>query len=143
RYTGQGWEIPISLDEAEAAEPTAATFLARFEEAYTKLFGRPVAGLDVEITVWSVNASTPPEEVTSIADTPRGGPVTPDGAREIFDPAAAQFQEAAIVPRAAISPGQHAQGPAAITEAETTIIVPSKSIATGLPDGCIDLHVKG
>ncbi|MEM0945248.1 MAG: hydantoinase/oxoprolinase family protein, partial [Pseudomonadota bacterium] len=143
RYTGQGWEIPISLDEAEAVDPTAATFLARFEEAYTKLFGRPVAGLDVEITVWSVNASTPPEEVTPIADTPSGGPVTPDGAREIFDPAAAQFQEAALVPRAEISPGQHTQGPAAITEAETTIIVPSESIATGLPDGCIDLHVKG
>ena len=56
RYSGQGWEIPIELTEKQAMNPSADTFLARFEEDYTKLFGRVVAGMDVEITVWSVNA---------------------------------------------------------------------------------------
>ena len=63
RYTGQGWEIPIALTEDQAMNPDAATFEARFIEDYRKLFGRPVAGMDIEITVWSVNATTPPEKV--------------------------------------------------------------------------------
>jgi len=39
--------------------------------------------------------------------------------------------------------GQYAQGPAAITEAETTIIVPTSRMAICQPDGCIDVIVKG
>jgi N-methylhydantoinase A len=39
--------------------------------------------------------------------------------------------------------GTMAQGPAVITEDETTIIVPSSRIAVRQPDGCIDLRVKG
>jgi len=61
--TGQGWEIPIALTEEQAMQPDAATFEARFIEDYTKLFGRAVTGMDIEITVWSVNATTPPETV--------------------------------------------------------------------------------
>jgi len=67
RYTGQGWEIPITLSQDQAMAPDAATFAARFEEDYTKLFGRPVEGMDIEITVWSVNATTPPETVAPIS----------------------------------------------------------------------------
>ena len=67
RYTGQGWEIPIELSEAQAMQPDAATFLERFEEDYIRLFGRTVAGMDVEITVWAVNATTPAEEVARVA----------------------------------------------------------------------------
>ena len=63
RYTGQGWEIPIELTEEQAMNPDAAAFEARFIEDYSKLFGRPVEGMDIEITVWSVNATTPPEQV--------------------------------------------------------------------------------
>jgi len=66
RYTGQGWEIPITLTGAQAQNPDATTFQKLFEDDYTKLFGRPVEGMDVEITVWSVNATTPPQPVTKL-----------------------------------------------------------------------------
>ena len=69
RYTGQGWEIPIPLQEDQAMNPDAATFERRFKEEYTKLFGRPVAGMDIEITVWSVNATTPQKQVPLIPQT--------------------------------------------------------------------------
>lgn len=59
RYTGQGWEIPISLSAEQAMSPNADTFLKLFEADYSALFGRTVDGMDVEITVWSVNATTP------------------------------------------------------------------------------------
>jgi N-methylhydantoinase A len=39
--------------------------------------------------------------------------------------------------------GARVEGPAVITEDETSIIVPSSRIAMRQPDGCIDLRVKG
>jgi len=57
RYSGQGWEIPIVLTKDQALMPDVDTFESRFIEDYIKLFGRAVEGMDIEITVWSVNAS--------------------------------------------------------------------------------------
>ncbi len=39
--------------------------------------------------------------------------------------------------------GVRVDGPAVITEDETSIIVPSSRTALSQPDGCIDLRVKG
>jgi N-methylhydantoinase A len=143
RYTGQGWEIPIALSEDQAMTPDAAIYQARFEEDYTKLFGRPVAGMDVEITVWSVNATTPPEKVTQIAPSKADTPASPTGQRQIFDAASGQFASAQIIERDTMQTGQHASGPAAITESETTIIIPKSRRAIRQPDGCIDVSAKG
>ncbi|MEO0680677.1 MAG: hydantoinase/oxoprolinase family protein [Pseudomonadota bacterium] len=140
RYTGQGWEIPVTLTEAQATAPDARTFLARFEEDYARLFSRPVAGLDVEITVWSVNAATPPQPADP-ADTLAGdGSPAPAGTRDLFDPAAAAFARADVYDRDALAPGDRAPGPAAVVESETTIIVPPAFDAVRQPDGCIDLR---
>lgn len=142
RYAGQGWEIPITLTEAQAMAPDAATFEARFKEDYTRLFGRPVAGMDIEITVWSVNATTPPEQVARISDVAGQDPTQTDGQRAIFDPASAGFLQADVVSRSSLQQGQRAHGPAAVIEAETTIIVPASRDAICQPDGCIDVVKK-
>ncbi len=139
RYTGQGWEIPIVLTEDQATTPNAATFEALFKSEYTKLFGRVVEGLDIEITVWSVNATTPPETVAEVAQIQTTTPATPQSSRKMFDPALADFVQATIVTRATMTPGQHIIGPAIITEDETTIIIPSSRRAMCQPDGCIDI----
>ncbi len=143
RYTGQGWEIPIDLTEEQAMNPDAATFEARFEEDYTKLFGRPVAGMDIEITVWSVNATTPPERVEPITQALAGASVTPIGTRQLFEAAVGTYLQAAVVDRASMRTGQQALGPAAVTEEETTIVVPASRSAIRQPDGCIDIVTKG
>ncbi len=143
RYTGQGWEIPIDLTQEQAMHPDAATFEARFIEDYTKLFGRPVAGLDIEITVWSVNATTPPEPVAALAQAKGAGTAARHGTRKLFDAAQASYLNAAVIAREQMQPGQCAPGPAAVTEAETTIIVPASRDAICQPDGCIDLVTKG
>ncbi|WP_411891200.1 hydantoinase/oxoprolinase family protein [Yoonia sp. SDW83-1] len=143
RYTGQGWEIPITLTEAQAMNPDAATFQRLFEEEYTKLFSRTVAGLDIEITVWAVNATTPPEAVAPIAVSRTTGSAPVTSHRQIFDPALGLYQNAAIIQRDAMEAGATAEGPAAITEDETTIIIPISRRAIRQPDGCIDITVKG
>lgn len=143
RYAGQGWEIPIDLDADCAKAPDAAVFESRFTDEYTKLFGRPVAGLDIEVTVWSVNAATTPDAVARVPEsTARIHAIAPEN-RSLFEPAVEAFVEAAEIPRAHLRVEDMIAGPAAITEDETTIIVPSSRVATCLADGCIDLRLKG
>lgn len=142
RYTGQGWEIPISLTQEQATNPDAKTFQDLFEKDYTNLFGRPVHGMDVEITVWAVNATTRPEPVDRVHEERMGDAAPKQGARAIFDPAIGAQVDAAIVLRDDMNSGMTVEGPAAITEDETTIIVPSSRRAIRQPDGCIDLSIK-
>lgn len=142
RYTGQGWEIPIDLTQDQAMAPDATTFEARFEEEYAKLFGRTVAGMDIEITVWSVNATTPPDTVARIAEATATDPASSIGTRALFDPAHGVFLDAAVIDRATMASGTTVQGPAAVTEDETTIILPASRHAICQPDGCLDLVKK-
>ncbi|MEJ6769141.1 MAG: hydantoinase/oxoprolinase family protein [Paracoccaceae bacterium] len=143
RYTGQGWEIPISLTAEQAMSPDADTFIKLFEADYSALFGRTVDGMDVEITVWSVNATTPPEQVAQIALASDTGAATVASQRDLFDQALAAVTNAQVVLRDDMKTGQTVQGPAVVTEDETTIIVPSSRQATAQPDGTIDMTSKG
>jgi N-methylhydantoinase A len=143
RYTGQGWEIPIPLQEDQAMNPDAATFESRFKEEYTKLFGRPVAGMDIEITVWSVNATTPQKQVPLIPQTDGNATAVSNGTRHVFDAAVGTHLKANVIDRGAMTAGQRANGPAVLAEAETTIIVPVSRDAICQTDGCIDVVKKG
>ncbi len=139
RYAGQGWEIPISLTPAQAAHPDAKTYLELFEADYAKLFGRKVEGMDVEITVWSVNATTPmaePDRAKPLSDT---GSARAAGQRDLFDPALGREMAAQIVNRDDMAPGQTVQGPAVIVEDETSVILPSSRQAICQSDGTIDM----
>ena len=142
RYRGQGWEIPVTLSRKHAQSPCVSTILALFDSEYSKLFGRPVAGLDAEITVWSVNARTkavPSPSVETVAgDTP--APVS--GNRQLFDPAKGSGTCATVVARENLSPGHAVDGPAVVTEAETTTVIPASRRVIALPDGCLDMRIR-
>ena len=119
--------------------PDAQAFQQRFEEDYAALFGRTVEGMDIEITVWAVNATTPVQQVDRVKVQAIGDEASVAERRSMFDPAKAQAVDAAVVIRDDINTGQTVQGPAAITEDETTIILPSSRLAMRQPDGCIDV----
>ena len=142
RYTGQGEEIPIVLTTEQAKNPDAESFQQLFEADYIALFGRAVEGMSIEITVWSVNSTTLKEAVEPIQELPAGKQATSVGRRNIFDPALGQLSDSAIVLRNDLSPGDVIAGPAAITEDETTIILPSSRQAIRQSDGCIDVIQK-
>ena len=61
----------------------------------------------------------------------------------MFDPVSASFVNAAIVHRETLATGQQAGGPAAVTEDETTTLVPSGGVAVRQPDGCLVVSRKG
>ena len=99
--------------------------------------------MDVEITVWAVNATTPSEKVAQIALAPDSEPAKSSGTRALFDPALAAVTDAQIVLRDQMTTGQSVQGPAVVTEDETTIIVPTSRQVIAQTDGTIDMTTKG
>ncbi len=141
RYSGQGWEIPIVLTPEQAATPEADTFLKLFEQDYARLFGRVVAGLEAEITVWSVNAFTQPQPTVPVADMPPGRDVPVQAQRSLFDAALGRMTDAAVISRSDFIPGSVIHGPAVVTEDETTLILPSSRSLIAQPDGCLDMHI--
>ena len=143
RYSGQGWEIPVPLTIEQANAPDAEAFQKRFEEDYSTLFGRVVDGMEVEITVWSVNATTPLTQPDRAREVTITDTAAQDGTRILFDAAEGKTNEAQVSLRSVFSPGVYADGPGVITEDETTIILPTSRRAIALSDGCIDIQVKG
>ncbi len=143
RYSGQGWEIPVSLTSEQALNPDVQTYQALFEADYAALFGRVVDGMDIEITVWAVNATTPSQVEEPIALADVNGVAQSDVRRRVFDAAVGENVDAAVVLRDEFETGKLLKGPAIVTEDETTIIVPQSREAMRQSDGCIDITVQG
>ncbi|WP_417588933.1 hydantoinase/oxoprolinase family protein [Pararhodobacter oceanensis] len=142
RYMGQGWEVPVEIELRDYAEDDGATFRQLFDAAYEKLFGRTIDGLDVEITSWSLRAaSTVPPVKRIIPQEPLREAASLE-TRQLFDAQLGRFETAAVVERATMEPGDYVEGPAVITERETTTIVTSSRIAILQVDGCLLLKTK-
>ncbi|MEL6477647.1 MAG: hydantoinase/oxoprolinase family protein [Pseudomonadota bacterium] len=136
RYVGQGWEIPVDLDDALSA----ADLTERFEGAYTTLFGRVVEGLVIEIASWSVRAdatlpAAPPPQ-SALEDGAAQG--TPIGTRTLFDPGIGGMVEASVFDRPFIGQTPLA-GPAVVVERETATIVPTGHSIRAARDGTLVL----
>ena len=143
RYAGQGWEIPVILPAPVAQAPTAAQFLALFEESYRTVFNRVVAGMDVELTVWAVNASTPSQVVVPSVDCAAKVGAKGSTRRSVFDSAADRLTDARVAERAQMQPGHYIDGPAIVSEVETTLVVPSGARAVMQSDGCLQVTLTG
>jgi len=142
RYTGQGEELPVLLTKDQAMSPDPKTFKVLFEKDYIDLFGRVVEGMDIEITVWSVNSTTLAETVAPTKKLNEFTEAVSMLQRPVFDPILEQFVQASIFQRESLQPGCRVFGPAAIVEDETTIILPSSRQAVCQLDGCIDITAE-
>jgi len=139
RYSGQGWEIPIQLSALDAEAPDADRLAALFVTEYEKLFGRSVGGMEIEATVWSVNAYTEQAATHRLAEVGTPTHVKAEASRMVFDPATAQQHAAGIIPRDRMQAGSIAHGPVVITEDETCVIVPNSRAITAHEDGTLDM----
>ena len=142
RYAGQGWEIPVPLTVHHITKPDTADYKACFEREYEQLFARTVAGMEIEITVWSVNAYTEPPEVRLIQQQGDQRALETTNTRPLFDPALSTFVNATVAQRDAVKDTTQIIGPAMLTEDETTIIVPSSRDAVACGDGTIVVFAK-
>ena len=142
RYAGQGWEIPVPLSVQHITKPDTADYKACFEREYEQLFARTVAGMQIEITVWSVNAYTEPPEARPVQQQAHQRTLVITNTRPLFDPALSTFVNATVAQRDAVKDTTQIIGPAMLTEDETTIIVPSSRDALACGDGTIVVFAK-
>jgi len=123
RYHGQGHEIEIALPEAALQASDLPALIAGFEAEYSRQFSRPVPGMEIEVLNWAVRVSTLPPSPGAPLD-PLATPQSPacETVPIICDVTQAA-REAAVIDRAALSPGHRIVGPALITEPQTTTYV--------------------
>ena len=122
RYLGQGHEIPVVIEDNASSDAVKAAF----EKAYTRLFGRTIPDLEVEILSWTLSLSAPetPIEfaINATSDKAAEGAA---GTRAFFDQAVGGFVEAQVVARDSLADGRQVDGPALVEEAQTTTVVPT------------------
>jgi N-methylhydantoinase A len=139
RYAGQGWEIPVALDDDSIFDEFAAEMLsAKFTKAYEEFFGRAIDDLAIETVSWSVRVSSivaAGERVElSIASTSVAVPAT---YRDAYDAASGERVETAVIDRNELSSGTRLHGPAIIAETQTTTVLASHHTCTVQADGTL------
>ena len=142
RYAGQGWEIPVTLDQRRFTAADLPDLTRRFEAAYRTLFGRIIEGLAIEVTNWLLTVSTVLPPATPATRHGTGQPIASCRTRQFFDAGLRQTVIAEEIPRHEMSPGTLVDGPAVIVEDDTTTIVTSAYRVVGQGDGSLRLMRK-
>jgi N-methylhydantoinase A len=123
RYAGQGHEIEIDLPSHDITAEDLPALTRAFEVEYGRQFSRPVPGMVIEILNWAVYASTPARPVADAPATPAERALTRDTTAELTCDVDGATKQAHVVARADLTPGDVVQGPALITEPQTTTLV--------------------
>jgi N-methylhydantoinase A len=127
RYVGQGHEIPVSLPVETYTDRHGSVFRAAFESAYTRLYGRIIEGVEIEVLSWTLTISAParaPAAAGAAAGSARPLP-EPEFSQALFDPSVSARLDVPVYLRDRLRPGDRLPGPALITENQTTTVVTS------------------
>jgi N-methylhydantoinase A len=145
RYVGQGHEIPVSLPVETYGDQHGAVFRAAFEKAYTRLYGRVIEGVDIEVLSWTLTISAPSKHAAEPPDAAgEARPLPePDGFQSLFDPSVEESINAPVYLRERLCAGDRLQGPVLITEEQTTTVVTSNYQAVIDNRGNIVLTCRG
>jgi N-methylhydantoinase A len=138
RYKGQGWEIPVRLDEAPFDEMAAELLAAAFTKAYEEFFGRAIDHLAIEAVSWSVRVASVVDAPPTVELVTSGGPpLTTIDSQPLFDPVTRTDLDGVRLERAALPAGTQVDGPAVIVEPQTTTILASHHRAVMQTDGSL------
>jgi len=146
RYEGQGHEITVELDLSEifsSPKPDSAHLQKildeSFVEEYRRLYGREITGLGVEALSWVVTVSSLPKAVHQESwDVATSQPDDLASTRTV-DPTTGIATDTAVVPRHRLS-GHCIDGPALITEDQTTTFLPENYRASLTDSGHLRIH---
>ena len=124
RFVGQGYEIPVPVEDIVLKLDGGAHLLAAFEKVYVELYGQTIPGQDVEIISWTLSLTVPNKVIVRSAETIyNGAEPSPIASQSMFDPGLSKSLQVPIYDRAALQPGDCIAGPALIAEDQTTTVV--------------------
>ena len=127
RYRGQSYEIETLIDRGNIAAGRTAPLAGAFHAAHERVYDHadtqaPVQVVNLRLVV---SGSAPKPAFTERPLAP--GPAPPAGETVIH--LDGTERRAALYDRSALSPGQHFEGPAIVTQDDCTSIVPPGSAA--------------
>ena len=123
RYHGQGHEIEIDLPQRTLTAGDIAALGIAFEAEYSRQFSRAVPGMAIEVLNWAVHVASAAPGLTPLTDLHVNHPATPTDTREVVCDVTGATVAAGIFERSTLSPGSTVNGPALITEPQTTTLV--------------------
>ena len=127
RYIGQGHEvsveIPVKLEEAELDSQSSGRLTIAFETEYTRLYGRTIPSLEIEILTWSLLVSTKGSDGRAIKMSAKSYAPDTTEFRKLMDAESGEFNDAAVYDRSSLAPGAKIEGPAIITESDTATVI--------------------
>ena len=141
RYQGQGHEIAVELPPGRFGSDSGSALQTLLDRAYRRAFGRDIGAIAAaEVVAWSTTVRTAPHPDLrpDVCGNGRGEEPAP-GERSIIDPSSREALAFRVHHRDALSPGDRVDGPAVVSEDETTTVVASQFVARILPGGEIEL----
>ena len=143
RYTGQGWEIPVRLDDGDFDEFAAELLAAKFTKAYLEFFGRAIDDMTIEAVSWAVRVSSRQESPPLVETVAPGSTAVSEISREMYDPALGERVPAGVYQRSKLNTGDLVAGPALIVESQTTTVLGSGHRCVVQPDDSLRISRAG
>jgi N-methylhydantoinase A len=125
RFIGQGSETSLPIPERDFTTVARAELRRRFDEAYTRLYGRTYPESPVEFVNFCVRASLP-TRLLSLPRLQRKASRAVDavkGERLAYSPRAREFIPFTVYDRYGLGPEASFAGPAIVEEREATVII--------------------
>jgi N-methylhydantoinase A len=123
RYKGQSFEITVPLADLASVEAVIADFHAAYHEA----FGHSDPDTAVQLVNLRASASRPPPDIRLPSEPVRRHAASPD--RQVPIGIGSRTGLAALYRKDALQPGARFEGPAIVTQDDTTVFVPQGWIA--------------
>ena len=142
RYVGQGHELAIDLPAGPYTESHRDRFTEAFERTYKNLYGHVIDGVDIEILSWTLMVSEPVTQSLTPASLEPSAPLKAIGEYSVFDAETATRLDVPVYLREQLAANVYINGPALITEDQTTTVITSSFSASINSLGCIVLTKK-
>lgn len=123
RYVGQGFELRVPVPRGALTDATKRSIRSRFETLHKRLYGHSAPNEAVEIVSFRLRAvvPTPKYQASTQQDGPAGSNLAPVGKPMYFGAGAVDGK---VHRREGLSIGTTVQGPAVITQEDSTTVVP-------------------
>jgi len=124
RYAGQGFEIGVAIPLALVTSRDAPGVRAVFDARYRERFARSLDMLAVQVVSWRVRVVAPPSVTEVRFDAGKAASDDPlIGRRDAYFAEAGGWVPTPVYARERLAVGAAIDGPALITEAETTAVI--------------------
>jgi N-methylhydantoinase A len=125
RHVGQGYEISVPLPKLDLPEDAFLAELSEnFFKLYRSLYGRVVAGSDIEVITWRLRASGPKGELARPdADRSALAEAALKGSRPVYFHERRATVQTPVYDHYRLQPGLEIEGPAIVEQRESTVVV--------------------